>query len=188
MKESTFYFNWENSDNPIYNGKSFRYIEDFEREFKPTKWSIRKFIAFTNSFDSKFKSSEVQSFVDHTISVLKRCRSDKDTVNFIRQIKNKRTTHFYYWLGNDTYNLTTELKVPKKSSNQLIKIMVFLKKEGIIEGSGKNIAEVLKNNFKVNLSLSTIQDKIYKFSEELNEESSYSEIFKNFQNLSKDLK
>ena len=61
--------------------------------------------------------------------------------------------------------------------------MTILQKDQIIQGTGKNIAEILINNFGVKLSLSTITTKIYRFSEELNEEKFSKETFKNFHSL-----
>ncbi len=162
----------------IFKGKRFRYPQDFEQEFKPTKWSIRKFM----SFIADFEEDEKYYFAIHTTNILgKYHTSDKDTVNFIRQIKEKRDLNFD--INNDQSQKQILLSVEKDNYDTLIKLMTILQKDQIIRGTGKNIAEILINNFGVKLSLSTITTKIYRFSEELNEEKFSKETFKNFHSL-----
>jgi len=174
----------------IFNGKRFRYLKDFEREFKPTKWSIRKYLTFLKDLEPEV----VNIFDVHTINMFGKFHiTDKDTMNFIKQIIEKRNKSFkelndyMFWSTGHTpidfingIDMGASISVPKEKYNKLIKVMVMLQKEGIIQGSLKDIAEILINYFGVKYSESTILAKMYGFSGELQEENMDNETFKKF--------
>lgn len=152
------------AQNFIFNGKRFRYPQDFEQEFKPTKWSIRKFINFMDDFEL----SEKHTFATHTIYILGNFHTaDKDTQNFIKQIRDKRKNNFGINGGYDFFKHSPVMT--KENQEQLIKAMAELKAKGVIQKTAPDIAEILKNNFGVNLSLLTIKRKIYDFTKKINE-------------------
>ncbi len=163
----------------IFNGKRFRYPQDFEQEFKPTKWSIRKFMIFIKNLDD----GEKWNFAIHTLKMYDYYfrPEDKDTLNFIRQIKEKKRNGFN--ISNGKSSPYSKLTVDKNNYDLFIKLMVILQKDKIINGLGVDIADLLKNKFGVKLSKSTISSKIYKFSEELNEKNFNKETFNIFHSL-----
>jgi hypothetical protein len=132
-----------------FGGIRFEYPEDFVKELRPTKWSIRKFMAFARSLDI----IERNRFVDHVLKMLPEYFTDKETGNFVREIK-KRTTYF-------PDNKPAPLPVDPERENELIQAFARLKKDGTIKASATALANLLKNQFGVKYSLPTIRDKIY---------------------------
>lgn len=133
----------------VYGGIRFEYPEDFERELRPTKWSIRKFMKFTRSLDIIERSR----FIDHVLNILPDYFTDKDSANFVREIK-KRTTDF-------PVNKQVPMPVDPERENELINVFATLKMKGIIKASATTLAKLLKDQFGVKYSLLTIRDKIY---------------------------
>lgn len=147
----------------IFGGRSFKYPEDFEREFRPTKWSIRKYIQFVLKMDV----DERYRFVKYTEKILSISFTDRNTINFIKQIDEKSPNDFGLspeW----EYERSHIVSIKKGSANKFISIMTGLMKRGIIQCSGVQLAEIIKKEFNVNYSLLTIKDKIYKY--EINNE------------------
>lgn len=173
-------------ESDVFNGKQFSAIGDFEREFKPSKWSIRKFMLFISTFNHSEKW-RAQLFFNHAIDVLSgSIKKDKDTLNFINKLKEKKDT-LYGWHPSK-YQSKNLIRVTKDHYNEFIKLMAYLRKRGIIKGSGTNLAEILKDNFGISYSLSTINDKIYKLNEDLIDKNLLEDLNKNFQKLSDTLK
>ena len=161
----------------IFKGKRFKYLKDFEQEFKPTKWSIRKFLTFTKDF----LPHESLNFEDHTIKMLTNySTTNKDTLNFIKQIYDKRTKQANLLKKELFETVPPILPESKDGYEKIIKLFVILQKDGIIEGNLREVADFIKLKFSVKLSISTIRSKIYEFSEELKEETFNRETFKNF--------
>lgn len=134
-----------------FNGTRFEYPEDFEKVLRPTKWSIRMFLTFMRSLDIIDRSR----FIDHVLEMLPDYFTDKDTANFVLEIK-KRTT--YYPVDRDP-----SIQVVFNRENELINTFAAMKKNGIITASATALANLLKNQFGVKYSIPTIRDKIYRF-------------------------
>lgn len=147
-----------NPDDTIFGGRSFNNPKDFEREFRPTKWSIRKYVRFV----LKMGIEERSIFSSYTVKLLSISYSDKDTRNFIRQIKEKSSRDFGLsplW----KFDRVGSVSVRKEFTNEFITAMASLMKRGIIQCSGVQLAEIIKEVFHSEYSLSTIKDKIYKY-------------------------
>ena len=142
----------------IFGGAEFRSPEDFEKAFRPTKWSIRKYIQFVLRMDI----GERYRFVLYTEELLSISYTDRDTINFIKQIKEKSRSDFGLspeW----EFERPHIVSIKKGSVNKFISIMTGLMKSGMIQCSGVQLAEIIKKDFNVNYSLLTIKDKIYKY-------------------------
>lgn len=142
----------------IYGDQVFKSPRDFEIAFRPTKWSIRKFIRFTKSLD-KFERDE---FIEYSYEFLSDNYSDKDTMNFVQLIRRERM----YGSGFDLWKdpcWKDPIYIKEDSEIEFIELMADLYKKGIILCSGAKLASILKKQFHVKYSLSTIKDKIYKF-------------------------
>lgn len=132
-----------------FGGIRFEFPEDFIKELRPTKWSIRKFISIKNSLDIIERSR----FVEHVLHTLPEFFNDKETTLFIQAIKER-----IYNLPDKNH---TPVRVDTENQNELIKVFAVMKKNGIIKASATTLAILLKNQFGVKYSLSTIRDKIY---------------------------
>lgn len=135
----------------------FKDPEDFEKAFRPTKWSIRKYTKFVLAMDYGNRDG----FVRHTLEILSISYTDKDTCNFLKLIKQRQKNNFGVEMyGYYHYELVS---VKKRSTNQFIEIMADLHQKGVIQCSVIRLAEILKKEFNVKYALSTIKDKIYKY-------------------------
>lgn len=146
----------------IFGGQSFKYPEDFEKAFRPTKWSIRKFVRFALSLDP----SERDEFTNYTKYVLSISYTDMDTKNFIRQI-NKKSKYDYGMNPSWEYERVGIVSIKKKHASEFIATMAGLRKRGIIQCSGVQLAEIIKKQFHIKYSLSTIKYKIYKYESDI---------------------
>lgn len=150
----------------IFKGKQFRHLEEFESEFKPTKWSIRKFMNFIEEMDT----NDQYRFANHTIRMFTNYFTfDKDAQNFIRQIKDKKADNFGVDGYRSKYDLKPSMKVREENYNHLIEQMAILKNDKIIEGTAKKVAEILIDEFGVKLSISVITNRISKYIAKMNE-------------------
>ena len=185
MEDQNYIYNGKNPDH-LYNGKRFKYREDFEQEFKPTKWSIRKFMNFVSTLELY----EKHEFAEYTIERFQNYDYiDKDTRNFIIRIREKRDfLNELKWSDNkvkigqkitvsktnfDQFANFVDLlqqfqdpnKKEKKSYDPFIFLFAMLRNKGIIEGTASRLSKILKKQFGVKLSLSTIESKINKINE-----------------------
>lgn len=133
-----------------YGGIRFKEPEDFEKAFKPSKWSIRKFMSFLISLNIL----ERDKFVKHTTESLSDFYSDKDTSHFLQRLRDKTRYSLYSYEK-------PKIVAPGRD-NDLIQAFAQMKKEGIIISSATQLAILLKNEFGVKHEISTIRDKIYK--------------------------
>jgi hypothetical protein len=120
----------------VFGGRSFKYPEDFVRAFRPTKWSIRKYIRFVLKMDS----DERYSIVYYTEKILSISYTDRNTINFIKQIKEKSPSDFGLcpeWEFKHPGIVT----IKKGSTNKFIATMTGMMKTGIIQCSGVQLAE-----------------------------------------------
>lgn len=132
--------------------------KDFESEFRPTKWSIKKFIQFSNTleFDERAK------FIIHTEHLLATYYNDKDTAMFISQINHKEKVDFARGYYEEYLKI-----IPDNKVNEFIETMALMKKKGIIKCGATKLAEIIQNQFGILLSISTIKDRIYKADDKL---------------------
>jgi hypothetical protein len=135
----------------------FKDPEDFEKAFRPTKWSIRKYTKFVLAMGYEHRDG----FVNYTLEILSNSYTDKDTCNFLKQIKQRRKNNFGVEMFGYYHHESASIKT--RSTNQFIEIMAGLHKKGVIQCSVVRLAEILKNEFNVKYALSTIKDKIYKY-------------------------
>lgn len=142
----------------FFGDQEFNSPKDFENAFRPTKWSIRKFIRFTKTLD-KFDRDD---FIDYTYDFLSDNYSDKDTMNFVEQIREERMYGSGFDLWKDPL-WKDPIYINEDSELEFIDVMANLYRKGIIQCSGAKLANIIKRQFHVKYSLSTIKGKIYKF-------------------------
>ncbi len=145
-------------ENYIFGGRKFILPKDFESEFRPTKWSIRKFIQFSNTLEL----DERAKFISHTKHILTTYYIDKDTSMFISQINHKEKVDF----ASEYYEEHLKI-IPNNKVNEFIETMALMKKKGIIKCGATKLAEIIQNQFGILLSISTIKDRIYKTDDKL---------------------
>ena len=141
----------------IYGNQVFKTPRDFEIAFRPTKWSIRKLLRFTKSLEKE----ERDEFIEYTYHILSRNYSDKDTMNFVQLVRHERMYGSRFDLWQDPY-WEDPVYIKEDSEIEFIELMADLYRKGIIQCSGAKLASILKKQFHVKYSLSTIKDKIYK--------------------------
>ena len=149
----------------IFNGQRFQYPEDFEKAFRPTKWSIRKF----RDFLVHLPVIEVSGFTEYTVWKLNEFYSDKGTREFINLIRDKSRSGGWFSREKREGGKAILVEVDERSINDFLVTMVLMKKNRIIGSTGKRLAETIKSNFNTGLSLSTIRDKLYKIEAEINQ-------------------
>jgi hypothetical protein len=107
-------------------------------------------------------SEERYSFVTYTEEILSISYTDRNTINFIKQIKEKRPSDFGLYPEWE-FKRPGIVTIKRGSNNKFIAAMTGMMKTGIIQCSGVQLAEIIKKDFHVGYSLLTIKDKIYKY-------------------------
>ena len=146
----------------FFGDQEFKSPKDFENAFRPTKWSIRKFILFTKSLDK----IDRDDFIDYSYDFLSENYSDKDTMNFVQQIRNERMHGSGFDLWKDPC-WKDPIYIKEDSELEFIEVMADLYRKGIIQCSGAKLASIIKRQFHVKYSLSTIKNKIYNFESDI---------------------
>ncbi|MCK7519984.1 MAG: hypothetical protein MZV64_20800 [Ignavibacteriales bacterium] len=66
-------------------GTEFKNQKDYENAFRPTKWSIRAFVRFAKALEE----DDRDEFITYAVEFLSKFYHDKDTINFVQQIREK---------------------------------------------------------------------------------------------------
>jgi len=137
--------------------EEFSSLASFEKEFKSTKWSIRKY----RTFLSQINQLAVSSFIHHTIRILKaHVHPNKELLRFIKDVEKISNTHYK---KNDPIKFGEN---GKDFEDEIIKTFAEWRKLNKINCSVNRIADLITENFVCERSYRTIVDKINKINTE----------------------
>lgn len=147
------------SNSPQYISE-FLHPSDFEKAFRPTKWSIRLYLNHLKNLELRAQVS----FADHTEDILCHHYKDRDTKRFIEKIRQKAATlnkpgGNYYQTDSDSNKIPVSGN--RDAENQIILSMAEIKTKGYISCTWEDLAEFIKNNFEMTYAKTTILSKLY---------------------------
>lgn len=146
----------------IFNGISFQKPADFETYFRPTKWSSRAYLKFLKSLDS----DQQEIFLAHTHKVLSNHYRDKNTMEFLKYIRERSKNLNILHIGRSIPIASIEkinLHDNPDAANALIRYFAEMKSTGLILCNWNELATLIVDVFNIKYSRSTVLSKLFDY-------------------------